>query len=430
MTDTTNTAFADEKPPRRPPLPPIEGGQAVAPGMAPPDFASHAAHWIHQHPHATESGLGYAVYQGLRGLAAAVPYGISMACTLGAMEGLARGGNALKTAHAADSFLHQCGKRLHQFASFGAIRSGAVISTSFLLYRGTSKLGKWTNAHLFDPNDTEAQTAENIRTYPQALWEKIKENAPAGIASTPVAAFALGFINSNFNPAAKPMVNEAGHSLAWRRENYLQAVKEGRGGKLLREVITHPNAGFIEQMAINTLGYSVFFEIGDRLFKDTQIRRGLWKGEHHSIVNQLPDSAVAPDPTQPVPEKKYGFFTDEPSLGRFLFRRMLPTVASIGAYTAFKFRHSYMLLGNFELAKDKAILPQIPKLIGIEGTAVTLFAIIPFIGDKWEKAYDDFFAKKEAEAHPAPSQSTPDFTVTHPSLQGRSIATENAAPAR
>ncbi len=169
------------------------------------------------------------------------------------------------------------------------------------------------------------------------------------------------------------------------------AKLEGRGGKLLKSVLAHPNARFVEQAAINTLGYSLFFEIGDRLFKDKQIARGVWKGDNNSIIPAKPDA--------PAPEKKhYGFFTNEPSVGRFVLRRMLPTAVSISAYTAFKFRHSYMHLGDFVVKPAEKILPQMPKLIKIETIAVLWFAMIPLVAEKWEKIYDGFFDKLEKKA--------------------------------
>lgn len=351
-------------------------------GDQPGAIARDVAHWVHANQDITKKNiLGYGTYQFIRGGVAAIPYGASMAGTLGAMVGLERAGKAMGGGF---------GKRLEQFAKFPAVRSSMMIATSFTLYRGTSKIMKWMHDSLFDPKDTEAQTAQKIHDLPGATVAKIKENAPAGIASTPVAAFALGFVTNTFaKPGAEALKNEAGHSLDWTRENLLAAKAEGRGGKLLKQVLTHPNAKFVEQAAINTLGYSLFFEIGDRLFKDRQIQRGVWKGDKNSIGGKTTE--------EPQPKKHFGFFTDEPSVGRFVLRRMLPTAVSIGAYTAFKFRHSYMHLGPLAV-KEGPIAPQLGKLTGIETKAVLWFAMIPFVNEAWEKVYDKFFARLEKQA--------------------------------
>lgn len=403
----------------------------------PGSMARGMAHWIHNNQNITRKNLlGYSTYQVIRGGAAAIPYGISMASTLGAMVGIERAANAWAKNPNAGALAKTIGPRIEQFAKFPAIRSSFQIATSFTLYRGTSKIMKWMHDSLFDPKDSEAKTAEKIANLPKATWGKIKENAPAGIASTPVAAFVLGFVNSTFaKPGADALKNAKGESIDWTYQNLREAKAVGRKG-LLKEVITHPNAKFVEQAAINTLGYSLFFEMGDRLFKDRQIARGLWKGDKNSITGKT---------EEPLPKKHYGFFTDDPSLGRFVLRRMLPTAVSIGAYTAFKFRHSYMHLGDYKV-NPGPILPQIPKLTKIETTAVLWFAMIPFVNEAWEKVYDKFFdtLEKKAQAKNAPPvEATPRAIATatatvsgaplprvaQAEIQGRAAQTPQPAPA-
>lgn len=401
---------------------------AAAPEAVPKthDTASKLSHWIHQHPNATKNVVGYTVYQGIRGAIAGIPYGISMAGTLGAMVGLERLGGQLAKSEA-NTLAHSFGKRLEQFAKFPAVRSSTMIATSFTLYRGTSKLGKFVHDQMFDPKDSEEQTAEKIRHIGRDTIQRAKDNAPAGLASTPVAAFVLGSVGATFQkPAADKLVNDAGRSLDWTHGNYKAAKAAGKaeGKLLLKEVITHPNAKFVEQAAINTLGYSLFFEMGDRLFKDRQIARGKWPGENYSIkpAKASPEIDDAKDGTQPIkveehrPAKgKYSFFTDEPSVGRFIFRRMLPTAVSITAYTAFKFRHAYMHLGDLAVKPGK-ILPQIPGLAKTEITAVLWFAMIPYVAEKWEKLYDGFFDKLEHKHNPdANSPITPTLASHAPS---------------
>ena len=373
----------------------------------PHGFAEKAARWIHQHPDTPKTEAGYLGYQLVRGVASAIPYGTMMALTLGGLAGVERWGAAVQKT-AKSPMVQKVAARAEQLVKFPAFKSSMMIATSFTLYRGTGKLVKWANDSLFNPKDTEAQTAEKIRHLPRDTWNKMKDQAPAGLASTPVAAFVLGFVNANFTKSPSITTAKAnGISYDWTRANYLKAKEKGLEKQLLKDVITHPSAKFVEQAAINTLGYSLFFEMGDRLFKDRQVARGKWAGDAHSI------KALKGDATPDMPEQKkhYGFFTDEPSVGRFVFRRMLPTAVSISAYTAFKFRHAYMQLGDFALKPAEKvmvegveknvlpkILPQIPNLIKVETIAVLWFTMIPYISEKWEKAYDNFFAKKEKQA--------------------------------
>ncbi len=394
------------KPPQ-PPHAPVVHDPSDEPGR----IAKSVAHWIHKHPEAHKRGVGNVVYQYLRSAAASIPYGLSMAGVLAGLTGMQRFGAKLAEKEGASALTKGIGRNLNGFASFQPARMSLLIGASFTLYRGTSKLGKWMTEYLFNPRDSERRTAEKVDDLPQEAWRKIKEIAPAESSSTPVSAIVLGFIVAAFNKPAEI----AGSALDWSRKNFLETKGFGNKLALMGKVLT-PKTKFVQHAAINTFGYSLFFELGDRLFKDTQIRRGVWPGEHNSIkalkaapeeyeqgINQQTDAANAPkyedSAAEAVPEKQhYRFFTAEPSVGRFLFRRVLPTAAGITLYTGVKMRWGAMLGNNFDYGKEAITLKAFGKKAWGEGLATSLFFLIPIVSEPWEKAYDNFFAKKEKVA--------------------------------
>jgi hypothetical protein len=391
--------------------------------------------WIHRNKDITANPVGYTGYQYLRSVAAGIPYGISMPLTYYGMLKLTHAGEAIeKAGNAAGSVWKSgIGRNLAQFASSGPVRASAMIASSFTLYRGTSKLAAWTKQQLFDPNDTEDQTIAKVQYYWTDLGNKIREVYPAEVNSTPLAAIVLGYITSSFNIGTVP------DELKWNKPSNIQAaVNGGTRLQFMKDVILNPKARFINQAAINTIAYSLFFELGDRLFKDVQVRRRLWQGEPSNISPKagLSDAAVSLEDDEQAekdrirqkfsdhfdhhgavhrPEesnKTFGFFTNEPGIGRFMFRRVLPTSVGISAYTALKMRHSYMWLGGPFPEITKAA--HIPKNIWREGAAVTLFFLIPLVADPWARAYDNFFetlenwakGKKPNDAPPTPEDKT------------------------
>lgn len=445
---TTTIAQKTPDQPAREKLPPVEGREAApnandeayGPGAAaaaidpsllvaapsheanpelngnPGGVAKSVAHWIHQHPQAHKSSfVGFTTYQFVRSAVAAIPYGLSMAGVLAGFTKMESKGAELAAKQGASALTQRFGRGLNGFAAFGPAKWSALIGASFTFYRGTSKLGKWMTEYLFNPKDSEARTAEKVSDLPGEAWRKIKEIAPAESASTPISAVVLGFMTQAFKKPdpdkLKATINGATHSFDWTRENFKALPNWGARFKVMGHSIVHPNAKFIPQAAINTLGYSLFFELGDRLFKDVQIRRGVWAGEHNSIkaLKAAPDeyeqgikeSADSKKPKfedgalQAIPEKHhYAFFNSEPSLGRFIFRRVLPTAVGITAYTAVKMRWASMFGNNF--AYDKGIsLKEFGKKAWGEGAATSLFFLIPIVAEPCEKFYDAFFERKE-----------------------------------
>ena len=441
-------------------LPPVEASQAVmAPEMAPSSpggapvhqppgaMAQSVAHWVHQHPQAYKHGAGNFAYQFLRSAVASMPYGLSMAATMAAFTAMERLGGRLAAKETASALTKNFGQGLKGFATFAPARMSALIGTSFTFYRGTSKLGKWMTEYLFNPNDSEAQTAAKVDDLLPEAGRKIKEIFPAEASSTPISAIVLGFIVSAFKKPAN-LVNEAGKSIDWTRQNFKNTEGLGNKLKLMGSVIAHPKAKFIPQAAINSFGYALFFELGDRLFKDTQIRRGVWPGEHHSIKalkaapdeyaqgikdgNEFSKPKYADSALEPVKEKNhYAFFTSEPSVGRFVFRRLLPTAVGITMYTAAKMRWAAMLGNDFEYKKAISLKEFGSKAWG-EGAATSLFFLIPIVSEPWEKMYDAFFAKKEKAAqlrdHPeiAAQSLTPHQQDKYAELLARVNAKEQA----
>lgn len=383
--------------------------------------------WIHRHKDLPQkSFLGFTAYQYIRSALASIPYGISMATTLAAFTKLDLIGKSMQADTAASGFKKSFGARLSQFSTFNAFRVSALVATSFTLYRGTSKLVKWLTEYLFNPKDSEQRTIEKVHDLPSETIRKVKEIAPAEVSSTPVAALVLGFVTHAFNKAGVTEKNAKGvwelknsipNEIDWVHKNFKDA--KGWSGKwgALKNALFHPKARLLEQSLIFGLGYSLFFELGDRLFKDKQIRRGVWAGENHSIKalkatpddfqqgiekqqeesqkGKYADSARAEKPNH----EPYSAFTQEPSLTRFALRRVLPTMAGIAAYSAFKFRHAYMLMGDFAYNAKEPLLKQLPKIALIEGVATSLFFIVPFIAEPWEKMYDSFFSKLQKKAN-------------------------------
>lgn len=399
-------------------LPPITvprhpSGTPAGEGTAQPvsGFAKSAGHWIHQHRDLPRRGVGFLGYQYIRSAIASIPYGLSMAGTLALFTKMERVGEAMAKKPEASSVAQRFGRGLNGFAKFPGARWAALIGTSFTFYRGTSKLGKWMTEYLFNPKDSEERTAQKVDDlFPEAI-RKIKEIAPAESNSTPISAIVLGFFVTAFQ---KP-TEIAQHGIDWTAKHFKSVEGWGNKFRLMGKAITHPSAKFIPQAVINTFGYALFFEFGDRLFKDVQIRRGVWSGEHNSIkslkaepdeyeqgikggqghdTRKYEDSAV-----EAVPEKShFPFFTSEPGLGRFLFRRVLPTAIGITAYTAVKMRWASMLGNNFNYEKGITLKEFGKKAFG-EGAATSLFFLIPVVAEPWEKMYDKFFARKDKEAN-------------------------------
>ncbi|MCI5049672.1 MAG: hypothetical protein MRY32_05000 [Rickettsiales bacterium] len=367
-------------------------------------FATNVGTWIHNHKTITDKNpIGYLGYQYIRSCFAAAPYGVSMAGTWLGFQKLQEYGAKMDMNPKLSESQRAFGRRMAQVTAYKPIRAAAMIGTSFSLYRGTSKLGKWVNESLFNPNDDKEKTISEVEHLPENLWHKVKEVAPAEFNATPVSAIVLGFITSAFDPSwihPEHIGDQKG---------MMDAIKQGKGWKYFETVALHPKSAFIEHCAINTLGYSLFFELGDRRFKDKQISRGLWGGDAHSIGSgsksspSLLEQADEPEPVvqakgskyqrSPTADDKLSLLTSEPSVPRFFFRRVVPTAVGISLYTAFKFRGAPMILGP--MVEGLKSVKDIPRAAWREGAATSLFFFIPAVTDKYVKWYDNFVTDLE-----------------------------------
>lgn len=377
------------------------------------------AHWIHQHPTITSDNLiGYTGYQFVRSAVASVPYGFSMAATWLGMKNLGELGKGMAEAGEASGSLWKAafGKNLHGLVTYKPVLMSAMIGTSFTLYRSTSKIGKWTNEYLFNNKDTEEQTVEKLQNLPGVVWGKIKEVAPGELHSTPVAAVVLGFLVSSFDPVGVPAALRATQS------NFKLAQAEGRAGQFFKDMLFHPDAKLLQQCATNTFAYSLFFEVGDRRFKDKQIEQGKWDGNPSSISGNRSrpnpglsssNNQISDDEKLRVLQKgahaddKLSFFTGEPSLGRFCFRRMVPTAIGITGYTMLKMRAAPMMLGHF--TDGLKTVSDIPTHAWREGAATSLFFMIPWVSDKYAPMYDRVVDRLEEMVSGKPVQYQPDL---------------------
>jgi|GEM_PF-2407972 len=383
--------------------PPIQKGKDEQINPEAGAFARSVGSWIYHHKSFTDTNpIGYTAYQFARSAAASTPYGVSMAVTWLGFDKAMQYGQALEKAATSGPAAKAFGQRLAQFTAPGPVRLSAMVATSFTLYRATSKLGKWVNETLTDPDNTEAQTINKLHEMPKALWSKIGEVWPAEVNSTPISAIVLGFVLSNYTPG----------KVVGTRAGMKAALAEGKGLEYFNKVVWGPGSKFLEHSAIGAIGYSLFFELGDRRYKDKQIARGLWGENPHSIgshskshpslreepfhnVSEAEETAAKQRESDPHVKDSLSFLTSEPNLLRFTFRRVVPTAIAITGYTAFKFRGAPLFLGH--LAKDEA--NAVTTLKGIkdlpihswrEGAATSLFFMIPWVTDKYVVWYDKF----------------------------------------
>lgn len=358
--------------------------------------------WLHANPWFTKEPITYLGYQGVRAAASAVPYGFGMAGvhhlfgwmgTQGVRmgynaEGLAK---ATKEGFAAVDLAKdlykaggkaQFGRNMARVAN-SPLNAAMQIAAAFTMFRFTGDLVKGLRDKVMDPNNTQADTIRELHNAGHTLRETATKNWPAESNATPYAALALGFMNSAFKQST-PYMKQQG-------ENFGQAVKR----------VWSPDSKLLQNAAVWTLSYSVFFELSNRLFKDWQIRQGTWQGYPNSI-NRTPDSASGhpPGDIHINPEGKTGVIvdqgnakdaahkkpeshiSDDPSLSRLVLRRIVPVALGISAYAALK-RVGYVTVGGQMKAVNDTVLKS-----GAAGNAKT------FLGNAWREgaATSMFFA--------------------------------------
>ena len=328
-------------------------------------FAEKFGGWVHRNQWFTKEPITYLGYQFSRAAASSVPYGFGMAGVHHAMGMLGQWGQntgyteqGIKAINSKDigfakantnTDFYKVGRKA-QFGRHAARLAGSPlnavfqIAVAFTMFRFTGGIVKTLRDKITNPENTEEQTIQEVKDIGKTIKETATKNWPAESGATPWAAVTLGFINANFK-ATTPYQRLPGVD-GKPKESFGKAVKR----------VWSPQSKLLQNAAIWTLGYSAFFEISERLFKDQQIKRGTWSG-HENSLKKTKDTLTAPhtsvtDATiegkeKPAYEKPawHSGITEDPSLGRILFRRVLPVAVGISAYAAMK-RVGYVAAGG------------------------------------------------------------------------------------
>jgi hypothetical protein len=384
------------------------------------------AEWVHDNRDATKNPVGHTIYQVIRNLCAAVPYGIA---TVGVWSGFERLEKYAVPRAATSSFF----EGVRKFAKSPA-KDIAMIAAGFTLYRGTLKLVKFTKERLFNPENTEADTKREVEHFGDNLVKDFKEIAPAEVNSTPIGAVALGLgrrvVAGVEDYGKRPVEHTIGAAPLDEHAKAHQSLFKDRlpngqidpKGKLkfsnfswteFSNKVFHKASMPFAEAAIFIASFVAFFELSDRLYKDVQIRRGIHKENHNSISRVAPEKAdikeqqeraqgLDKDANYQIEKRGEGkdntLFGSEPNLGRFLMTRVLSTALGIGAYTFTK-RASYATLGHFTSAPTFA-----GKAI-IEGLATSTFFTMCMSNDIIEGLYNKYIAKPQPPKTPAQQQN-------------------------
>lgn len=384
----------------------------------------------------TKEPVTYHGYQFVRAALASIPYGLGMAFfhhmfglmgNKGAKWGLTPDGfNAFQTGGigAVDQVktMHlpgtkaMIGRNMARFAQ-SPINAAFQIGLAFTMYRFVGGIVKTVRDKIFNEKNTEEDTTREVKNAGKTILETAKTNWPAESTGTPWAALTLGFASANFKWLApgKPQ-RQAGESI-------LQATKRSW---------FHPEGKLLQQAAIFTIAYSIFFEIAERIFKDVQVRRGKWNGHANSLKNTKDDHIVGAPPSGDVAKEqeekdakpKHGWLTEDPSLGRLVFRRILPVAVGISAYAAMK-RFGYIVAGGPMQPITNEIatggLKKNLETFGInswrEGFATSMFFTLWAATDAWGTWYDKFFEKQQNKV--TETSLTPHQEKNYEELLGR-----------
>ena len=433
----------------RPALPPIERAQAAAdrqqdgPAFEPHVPRPEAGNWFHRNRWFTKEPLSYTGYQFARSALAAIPYGPAMALghhlfglmsVQGQKWGLTQAGidvvnkdkNIAGLEKAAASSAQEAAK-LYKTGTKAVVGRNMVrlahspmnaavqIGMGFTLFRFTGGLVKNLRDRIMNENNTPQDTARETHNAFSTIGETAKNNWPAESTGTPIAALVLGFMNAAFTPVANMTRDKAKYP---GLKGYAKQVGEAWG----------PKSKLLQNGAVWTLSYSLFFVMAESLFKDVQIRRGLWKGHPNSLKNGPDDTVGGPGaPDYRAPEEaelfasaehghhhhkkdddkataihhklRYPALSGEPSLGRFAFRRVLPVAVGITGYAMMK-RAGYLAIGGpmkpltVEAHQGLKTLGDHAKFYGTnalrEGAATSTFGVLWMATDAWGSWYDKF----------------------------------------
>lgn len=354
------------------------------------------AKWVHEHRDATGKPGGFMTYQVVRNTLAAVPYGFATIATWAGFE------KAAKATEGKTGYFVQGANRLMK----SPLRDVAMIAAGFTLYRGTLKLVRYTKERLFNPDHTEEQTRQAVENFGSNLAADFKEIAPAEVNSTPYGAVALGlgrrYLDGMKEYQAREGAYKIGHSV-FRNLDTGKLEFGAKNFKALFNKVAHPKSMPWSEAGVFIASFLAFFELSDRLFKDTQIRRGIWNGEHNSLARVSPekeavrsqeekDKGLDKDADYQLAKHGAGqhqkLFKGDPNLGRLLMTRVISTALGIGAYTFTK-RAAYATMGHFTKA------PSFLGKVAIEGTATANFFAMSTANDVVENICKKLTTPKE-----------------------------------
>lgn len=430
--------------------------------------------WFHRNRWFTKEPATYTAYQLFRSAIATIPYGIGMATvhqgmgllrTMGERWGFngeyaAKGITGFDAMQAQASSLRtqlntvptaakdlaameskmadalkggmkaRVGRNLARFAG-SPINQALQIGVAFTMFRFVGGLIKGQRDKVMNENNTAEDTNRETRNWWQNLKEMWKTNLSAEMIGTPVAALTLGFASANFKflPNNTPKLQPG--------EKFVDGFKRA---------VLHPEARLIQNAAIWTVAYSIFFEAAERIFKDMQLKRGKWQGNSNSLKNAPHDPNVGGyaaeghthefHQNEPPPKPKLDILTGDPSICRFMFRRVLPVAVGITAYAVAK-RSVYLATGDkggpmtvIDQAIAKSSLGEKTKIFTgnaiREGLATGTFGVLWMATDAWGTWYDKFFEKLQGnkEKH---KPLTPEQAKNHDALLQRLNAKEQGA---
>lgn len=422
------------------------------------ETAPEAGNWFHRNRWFTKEPVTYTAYQLFRSAAAAVPYGFAMA-GVHRLMGWARvvgERNGLTPAHrnagvaGFDGLIEQratleadiikakidpasvkktlvelehelkpvvrtideamvTGRKAQLWRGVSRVAASPLnqalqIGAGFTLFRFVGGLVKGQRDKVMNEKNTAEDTNRESKNWAGNIWQMMKTNWVAEATATPIAALTLGFASANFKPVSAAVA---------QKQVLANGAKETFGQAYKRAVLS-PQAKVAQNAAIWTIAYSIFFEASERIFKDMQLKRGKWLGNTNSLKNVPDDPNVggyaADGHThefhQHVPAKpKLDILTGDPSICRFVFRRVLPVAVGITGY-AFAKRGGYIAAGGPMQPVTHAHIAEgfgsNLKRFGTdawrEGAATATFGVLWMATDAWGSWYDKFFANLQDKA--------------------------------
>ncbi|MFN8972111.1 MAG: hypothetical protein ACK5VT_01095 [Alphaproteobacteria bacterium] len=405
----------------------------VLPAVSPPEAnlaqPSAMGNFLYRHRNIAANPVGHVGFQIIRNMLAAIPYGIATAAVWGGFEKI-----AARTSQALPGTFKS---NINGIAR-SPLRDIAMIAAGFTLYRGTLKYVRIMKEHLFNPDYTREDADRAAQNIGKKSKETLVEIAPAEINSTPIGAIALGLGRRYLDGikeygargaadkiAAGTLIQKVNGVMPPSHSNGAQSPlfrlkKDGKFSphftdfKLFRQkIIGHASMPFVEA-AVFIGAFLSFFEVSDRIYKDVQVRRGVWNNEDNAIGRIPPEVAAvktAVEKAQGLDKdadyqlKKHGFGKhtevfgkSDPNIMRWCFSRLLPTVIGIGAYTFTK-RSSYAAMGHFT-GKNTFW-----KRALVEGAATSTFFVMTTSNDLFESMWKKWFEPKSEPQKLTPEQS-------------------------